>query len=168
METARLIGAAIGREPVVDRRIAELNYGVWEGRTFEEIERVVTLAAGLGIDKVRLTGGEPLLRRQIEKLVERIARIPGIRDLAMTSNGFYFPRQAAALRDAGLRRVSFSLDSLDAANFKKITGREGLASVLESITSLRVKPGMNSFINPPPAPARSKRPARTSSGSARP
>jgi len=101
--------------------------------TFEEIERVVTLAAGLGIEKVRLTGGEPLLRQHIEKLVEKIARIPGIRDLALTSNGFYFPRKAAALRDAGLRRISFSLDSLDAANFKKITGREGLASVLESI-----------------------------------
>jgi cyclic pyranopterin phosphate synthase len=101
--------------------------------TFEEIERVVTLAAGLGIEKVRLTGGEPLLRPQIEKLVEKIARIKGIRDLALTSNGFYFPRKASALRDAGLRRISFSLDSLDAANFKKITGRDGLASVLESI-----------------------------------
>jgi cyclic pyranopterin phosphate synthase len=105
--------------------------------TFEEIERVVTLAAGLGIDKVRLTGGEPLLRRQIEKLVEKIARIPGIRDLALTSNGFFFPRQAAALRDAGLRRVSFSLDSLDPANFKRITGRDGLDSVLESIDLAR-------------------------------
>src|SRR5580698_6966189 len=67
--------------------------------TFEEIERVVTLAAGLGIDKVRLTGGEPLLRQQLEKLVEKIARIPGIRDLALTSNGFFFPRHAAALRE---------------------------------------------------------------------
>jgi cyclic pyranopterin phosphate synthase len=105
--------------------------------TFEEIERVVTLAAGLGIEKVRLTGGEPLLRQQIEKLVEKIARIPGIRDLALTTNGFYFSRKALALREAGLRRVSFSLDSLDAANFKKITGRDGLASVLESIDFAR-------------------------------
>jgi cyclic pyranopterin phosphate synthase len=101
--------------------------------SFEEIERVVTVAAGLGIDKIRLTGGEPLLRQQIEKLVEMIARIPGIRDLALTSNGFLFPRKGAALRDAGLRRISFSIDSLDAANFKKITGRDGLEAVLESI-----------------------------------
>jgi cyclic pyranopterin phosphate synthase len=105
--------------------------------TFEEIERVVTLAAGLGIEKVRLTGGEPLLRQQLEKLVEKIARIPGIRDLALTSNGFFFPRKATALRDAGLRRVSFSLDSLDSANFKKITGRDGLELVLESIDLAR-------------------------------
>ena len=105
--------------------------------SFEEIERVVTLAAGLGIEKVRLTGGEPLLRQQLEKLVEKIARIPGLRDLAMTSNGFLFPRKAAALRDAGLRRVSFSLDSLDPANFKKITGRQGLELVLESIDLAR-------------------------------
>jgi cyclic pyranopterin phosphate synthase len=62
-----------------------------------------------------------------------IARIPGIRDLALTSNGFLFPRKGAALRDAGLRRISFSMDSLDAANFKKITGRDGLGAVLESI-----------------------------------
>ena len=105
--------------------------------SFEEIERVVSVAAGLGIDKVRLTGGEPLLRQQIEKLVEKIARIPGVRDLALTSNGFHFPRKAAALRQAGLRRVSFSLDSLDAGNFKKITGRDGLGSVLESIELAR-------------------------------
>lgn len=101
--------------------------------TFEEIARVVSIAAGLGINKIRLTGGEPLLRQQIEKLVEMIARIPGILDLALTSNGFLFPKKAAALRDAGLRRISFSLDSLDAANFKKITGRDGLDAVLESI-----------------------------------
>ncbi len=101
--------------------------------TFEEIYRVVSIAAGLGIDKVRLTGGEPLLRQQLEKLVAQLAQIPGLRDLAMTSNGFLFPRKGAALRAAGLRRISFSLDSLDRANFKKITGRDGLESVLQSI-----------------------------------
>ena len=101
--------------------------------TFEEIERVVRIAVGLGIEKVRLTGGEPLLRQGLEKLIERLASIPGIRDLAMTTNGFLFPQKARALRDAGLHRVSFSLDSLDRENFKKITGRDGLASVLESI-----------------------------------
>ena len=101
--------------------------------TFEEIERVVRLAVGLGIQKVRLTGGEPLLRQQIEKLVERLARISGIQDLAMTTNGFLFPQKAAALKAAGLQRISFSLDSLDRANFQKITGRDGLSEVLASI-----------------------------------
>src|SRR5882724_8254633 len=101
--------------------------------TFEEIERVVRLAVGLGIQKIRLTGGEPLLRQSVEDLVARIARIPGITDLAMTTNGFLFQQKARALRDAGLRRASFSLDSLDRDNFKKITGRDGLDEVLQSI-----------------------------------
>jgi GTP 3',8-cyclase len=101
--------------------------------SFEEIERIVRLAVELGIRKIRLTGGEPLLRHDLEKLVARIAAIPGIEDLAMTTNGFLFAEKARALRDAGLRRVSFSLDSLHRENFKKITGRDGLESVLASI-----------------------------------
>jgi GTP 3',8-cyclase len=101
--------------------------------TFEEIERVVRLSVGLGIQKIRLTGGEPLLRRDVEQLVARISVIPGLADLAMTTNGFLFPQKARALRDAGLQRISFSLDSLDRDNFKKITGRDGLSLVLESI-----------------------------------
>lgn len=101
--------------------------------TFEEIERLVRLAVELGIQKIRLTGGEPLLRQQIELLVEKLARIPGIIDLAMTTNGFLFPKKGKALRDAGLKRISFSLDSLDRENFKKITGRDGLDEVLQSI-----------------------------------
>jgi cyclic pyranopterin phosphate synthase len=101
--------------------------------TFEEIERVVRIAIGMGIEKVRLTGGEPLLRPQIEKLVGMIAAIPGLRDLAMTSNGFLFVQKGRALREAGLRRISFSLDSLDRENYKKITGRDGLAALLAGI-----------------------------------
>ena len=101
--------------------------------TFEEIERVVRLAVQMGIDKIRLTGGEPLLRQRLERLVEKLARIEGIRDLAMTTNGFHFEQKAVALRDAGLRRVSFSLDSLDRSNFLKITGRDGLGQVLAGI-----------------------------------
>jgi len=101
--------------------------------SFEEIERAVRVAVGLGIRKIRLTGGEPLLRHDVEQLVARIAKIPGIEDLAMTTNGFLFAQKARALRDAGLRRVSFSLDSLDHANFKKMTGRDGLNEVLASI-----------------------------------
>ena len=101
--------------------------------SFEEIERIVRLLVELGIQKVRLTGGEPLLRQQIELLVARLARIEGIRDLAMTTNGFLFQQKGAALRDAGLRRISFSLDSLDRANFRKITGRDGLPELLAGI-----------------------------------
>lgn len=100
---------------------------------FEEIERTVRIAAGLGVDKIRLTGGEPLLRQELEKLVERLAAIPGIRDLALTSNGFSFAKKGKALRDAGLRRISFSLDSLDRDNFKKMTGRDGLNELLEAV-----------------------------------
>lgn len=100
---------------------------------FEEIERVVRLAVNLGIQKVRLTGGEPLLRQNVEDLVARIAKIPGLSDLAMTTNGFLFPQKASGLRAAGLRRISFSLDSLVRDNFRKITGRDGLEEVLASI-----------------------------------
>jgi GTP 3',8-cyclase len=105
--------------------------------SFEEIERVVRIFVGLGIEKIRLTGGEPLLRQGMEHLVKRLAPIPGIRDLAMTTNGFLFQQKARALREAGLHRVSFSLDSLERENFKKITGRDGLAALLESLDLAR-------------------------------
>src|SRR5262245_37902922 len=101
--------------------------------TFEEIERVVRLFVGLGIQKVRLTGGEPLLRQEIEVLVKSLAGLEGLQDLAMTTNGFLFAQKAAALREAGLRRISFSLDSLDRDNFQKMTGRDGLEEVLAAI-----------------------------------
>lgn len=101
--------------------------------SFEEIERLVRIAASLGIQKIRLTGGEPLLRKNIERLVAMIAPIPGIEDLALTTNGFLFAQKGEALRDAGLRRVSFSMDSLDEENFRKITGRDGLHEVLAGI-----------------------------------
>ena len=101
--------------------------------TFEEIERLVRLSAALGIQKIRLTGGEPLLRQQVEHLVGRLAAVPGVEDLAMTTNGFLFARKAEALRNAGLRRVSFSMDSLNPENFKKMTGRDGLDEVLQGI-----------------------------------
>ena len=105
--------------------------------SFEEIERLVRIAVGLGIEKIRLTGGEPLLRSDLEQLVERLARMDGIVDLAMTTNGFLFQKKARALRDAGLQRVSFSCDSLDAENFKRITGRSGLEELLASVRLAR-------------------------------
>jgi len=101
--------------------------------SFEEIERVVRIAAGLGIQKIRLTGGEPLVRHGVEDLRARFARIFGIGDLAMTTKGFLFAQKGPALAKAGLKRVSFSLDSLDAANFKKISGRDRLTELLKGI-----------------------------------
>ena len=100
---------------------------------FEELERFVRLAVQWGIQKIRLTGGEPLLRHGLEEVVARIAAVPGVADLALTTNGFAFAQKARALRAAGLRRLSFSLDSLDRDNFRKITGRDALAEVLASI-----------------------------------
>jgi cyclic pyranopterin phosphate synthase len=101
--------------------------------SFEEIERFIRIAVSLGIQKIRLTGGEPLLRHNVEDLVARVARIPGLTDLALTTNGSLFLQKAPALRAAGLRRISFSLDSLARGNFRKITGRDGLDELLAGI-----------------------------------
>ncbi|MBN8247016.1 MAG: GTP 3',8-cyclase MoaA, partial [Verrucomicrobia bacterium] len=113
----------------------------WKSRseilTYEEIEQVVRVAVRLGIEKVRLTGGEPLLRRHVETLVGRLSRLAGVRDLALTTNGFRFAPVGRALRDAGLHRVSFSLDSLDRENFRRMTGRDGLTEVLGAIRQAR-------------------------------
>jgi cyclic pyranopterin phosphate synthase len=101
--------------------------------SFEEIERLVRVAVELGIQKIRLTGGEPTLRKGLAELVGRIAAIKGVEDIALTTNGFLFPKLGPELARAGLKRVSFSMDSVDAKNFRKITGRDGLKQVLGSI-----------------------------------
>lgn len=104
--------------------------------TFEEIVRVARLMIGLGARKIRLTGGEPLVRQQIERLVEQLAALRGLQDLAMTTNGFLLAEKAAALRDAGLHRVTVSLDSLDDEVFRRMNGgRSGVAPVLEGIAA---------------------------------
>jgi len=104
--------------------------------TFEEIVRVARLMIGLGARKIRLTGGEPLVRQQIERLVAQLAALEGLEDLAMTTNGFLLAEKAAALRDAGLRRVTVSLDSLDDEVFRRMNGgRAGVAPVLEGIAA---------------------------------
>src|SRR5690554_435192 len=90
--------------------------------TFEEIARLARVFAGLGARKVRLTGGEPLIRKELDKLVALIAAIPGLDDIALTTNGYFLPQQAQALRDAGLRRVTVSLDSLDNTVFRALNG----------------------------------------------
>ncbi len=101
--------------------------------SFEEIERFTRVAVAAGINKIRLTGGEPLLRKYFSALVHKLATIPGVHDLAMTTNGFLFPKLASELKQAGLHRISISLDSFDKGNFKRLTGREGLDEVLESV-----------------------------------
>ncbi len=101
--------------------------------SFEEIERLVRIFIGLGMTKVRLTGGEPLLRQDLERVVAKIAAIPGLADLAMTTNGFLFSKKAALLKAAGLRRVSFSMDSIQRENFLRMTGRDALHEVQQAI-----------------------------------
>lgn len=103
--------------------------------TFEEIERFVRVVAGLGVEKLRLTGGEPLVRHGLPKLIAKLAAIPGIRDIALTTNGILLAEQVQALRDAGLMRLNISLDTLDAERFHRISRRDGLDKVLEGIAA---------------------------------
>jgi cyclic pyranopterin phosphate synthase len=101
--------------------------------TFEEITRFVQVAVGLGIDKIRLTGGEPLMRRELPQLIQMISGISGIRDIGLTTNGILLAGQAQALYDAGLRRINVSLDTLDPDRFRQISRRDGLDKVLAGI-----------------------------------
>jgi cyclic pyranopterin phosphate synthase len=105
--------------------------------TFEEIARFVRVAAPLGIDKVRLTGGEPLMRRDLPRLVRMIAAVDGIRDVGLTTNGLLLADQAQALIDAGLRRINVSLDALDPDRFRELARRDGLDRVLEGIQAAK-------------------------------
>lgn len=99
----------------------------------EEIARVVRVAAGLGVRSVRLTGGEPLVRKGVADLVREIARTPGIENVSMTTNGVLLPKMADELKRAGLSRVNISLDTLDPAQFKQITRRGELQQTLDGI-----------------------------------
>ena len=102
--------------------------------TFEEIERLARVFVRLGAVKVRITGGEPLVRNQIEILVAMLANIDGVEDLTMTTNAYLLPQKAQSLKDAGLDRVTVSLDSLDEETFKRMNGRGfGTQRVLEGI-----------------------------------
>jgi cyclic pyranopterin phosphate synthase len=105
--------------------------------SFEEIERVAQVGAGLGIRKIRITGGEPLVRRDLPVLVSKLAAIEGIDDLALTTNGVLLAEQAQALYDAGLRRLNVHLDTLDRERFIRITRRDDLARVLEGLETAR-------------------------------
>jgi cyclic pyranopterin phosphate synthase len=110
---------------------------------FEEVETLVDVFTGLGVDKVRLTGGEPLLRRNVTELVARLARRPGIADLAMTTNGVLLSTHAEALKAAGLHRLTVSLDTLHADRFRALTRSDELDRVLEGIaTAAPLFPGL--------------------------
>jgi cyclic pyranopterin phosphate synthase len=101
--------------------------------TFEEIARLTSILARLGVDEVRLTGGEPLVRRDLPDLVRMIGAVPGVRDLSLTTNGILLAKHARALVEAGLQRVNVSLDSLDHVRFAEITRRDALDQVLEGL-----------------------------------
>src|SRR5919198_5498737 len=152
-------------EPLVDghgRRISDLRVSVtdrcnfrcqycmpadglpWLERSeilsFEEIERVVRLLVSLGIEDVRLTGGEPLVRRDFPTLVSMLAAIEGLRDLSVTTNGYLLERDAAALVEAGIHRVNVSIDSLARDRFFQITRRDALPQVLRGLEAIASYP----------------------------
>jgi cyclic pyranopterin phosphate synthase len=151
----------MAREPLYDghgRRIADLRVSVtdrcnfrcqycmpaeglpWLDReailSFEEIERLVRLGAEMGIEDVRLTGGEPLVRRHFPRLVEMLARVDGIQDLSLTTNGYLLERDADALVAAGIRRVNVSIDSLQRDRFFQMTRRDALPQVMRGLEAL--------------------------------
>jgi cyclic pyranopterin phosphate synthase len=155
----------MGREPLHDghgRRIADVRVSVtdrcnfrcqycmpaeglpWLDRdevlSFEEIERLVRLAVEMGIEDVRLTGGEPLVRRDFPVLVGMLARIGGLHDLSLTTNGYLLERDAAALVDAGLQRVNVSIDSLQRDRFFQMTRRDSLPQVLRGLDAIARHP----------------------------
>lgn len=101
--------------------------------TYEEILRFVSICAEMGIEKVRLTGGEPLVRRRIEYLVKEITSIPGIKDLSLTTNGVLLGERVESLSSSGLKRVNVSLDTLKRERFEYITGLDALEKVLGGI-----------------------------------
>jgi cyclic pyranopterin phosphate synthase len=106
--------------------------------TFEEIAAFVHVVVGLGVTKVRLTGGEPLLRRDLHKLVALLVAIPGLKDVGLTTNGLLLKTQAVTLRDAGMRRLNVSLDTLDPGRFHELSRRDGLDQVLDGLAAAKL------------------------------
>src|SRR4026209_1250012 len=107
--------------------------------SFEEIEYVCEIFVSLGIEKLRLTGGEPMLRRDIETIIRKLSRFKsaGLIDLAMTTNGYFLPERARSLKEAGLDRVTISVDSLKGDVFKRMTGVDVLEKVLAGIAAAK-------------------------------
>jgi GTP 3',8-cyclase len=106
--------------------------------SFEEIEFACDIFVSLGIEKIRLTGGEPMLRRDIETIIQKLGKLkPALHDLALTTNGYFLPERAQGLKDAGLDRVTISLDSLKRDVFKRMTGVDVLDKVLAGISAAK-------------------------------
>ncbi|HEX3280364.1 MAG TPA: GTP 3',8-cyclase MoaA [Pyrinomonadaceae bacterium] len=107
--------------------------------SYEEIEYVCDIFVELGIEKIRLTGGEPMMRRDIETIIEKLTALKpkGLQDLALTTNGYFLPDRAQALKDAGLDRITISLDSLKPGTFKQMTGVDVLDRVLAGIDAAK-------------------------------
>jgi GTP 3',8-cyclase len=106
--------------------------------SYEEIEYVCEIFVSLGIEKLRLTGGEPMLRRDIETIIRKLSRLrPALQDLALTTNGYFLPERAQGLKEAGLDRVTISLDSLKKDTFKRMTGVDVLEKVLAGIAAAK-------------------------------
>lgn len=101
--------------------------------TFEEIERLARIFVRHGVDKIRLTGGEPLVRKNVEELVERLGRLPGLKTLAITTNGLLLPKKLDRLHAAGVNLLNISLDTLDRERFESITRRKGFEQVMQAI-----------------------------------
>lgn len=102
--------------------------------SFEQIERIANVFAELGVSKIRLTGGEPLLRQDLDLLVKKLIQIPGIEDLALTTNGYLLYRYAEKLHEAGLKRITISIDTIDEDLFKEMSGVNAeLSTVLEGL-----------------------------------
>ncbi len=110
--------------------------------SFEEIHRLVGLLVGLGIEEVRLTGGEPLVRRRLPRLVRMLAALEGIGDLSLTTNGYLLERQAEALVEAGIDRVNVSIDSLQRDRFFQLTRRDALSRVLRGLDAIAAHPSV--------------------------
>jgi cyclic pyranopterin phosphate synthase len=111
--------------------------------SYEELARLAHVFGELGVSKIRLTGGEPLMRKELYLLVEKLARIPHIKDLSLTTNGYFLAGQALLLYKAGLRRINISLDSLDAAKFNEMTRRNYYDRVwqgIEAVENLGIRP----------------------------
>ena len=108
--------------------------------SYEEIERLVRLLASMGVHDVRLTGGEPLVRRELWRLVEQLSAIPEVEDLSLTTNGYLLTRQVEQLVAAGLKRINVSLDALAPDRFFQLTRRDSLAQVLEGLEAAQRHP----------------------------
>jgi GTP 3',8-cyclase len=115
--------------------------------SFEHIERFVRLVARLGINKIRITGGEPLMRPRLSDLIDRLSHVTGVSDLAITTNGMLLANQLPDLVRSGLKRINISLDTLNEATFKRLARRDGLEKVLEGIAATKAFPELRVRLN---------------------